>query len=97
MALGAGVGAELGVAAHAHRPAFVTDEPLPPEVVSAVETLRAVRHRHSGGIQSYYRQTHGIFICFICLTRLKNFTYKVFKEWDDIWIKTQICTSVALT
>lgn len=52
MALGAGVGAELGVAAHAHRPAFVTDEPLPPEVVSAVETLRAVRHRHSGGIQS---------------------------------------------
>lgn len=45
MALGAGVGAELCVAANAHRPPLVTDEPLPPEVLAAVETLRAVRHR----------------------------------------------------
>lgn len=45
MALGAGVGAELCVAANAHRPPLVTDEPLPPEVLAAVETLRAFRHR----------------------------------------------------
>lgn len=49
MALGAGVGAELGVAADAHWPAFVADEPLPPEVLTAVETLRALSHRHSEG------------------------------------------------
>lgn len=45
VALGAGVGAELCVAANAHRPALVTDEPLPPEVLAAVETLRVFRHR----------------------------------------------------
>ena len=39
MALGAGVGAELGVAANAHRLALVTDEPLPPEVLATVETV----------------------------------------------------------
>lgn len=39
MALGAGVGAELCVATNAHRPALVTDEPLPPEVLATVETL----------------------------------------------------------
>lgn len=49
MALGAGVGAELGVAADAHRLAFVADEPLPSEVLPTVETVRAVRHRHSEG------------------------------------------------
>lgn len=49
MALGAGVGAELGVAADAHRLAFVADEPLPPEVLPTVETVRAVCHRHSSG------------------------------------------------
>lgn len=49
MALGAGVGAELGVAADAHGPSFVADKLLPPEVLSAVETVRAVRHRHDKG------------------------------------------------
>lgn len=47
MALGAGVGAELGVAADAHRLAFVADEPLPPEVLPTVETVRAFCHRRS--------------------------------------------------
>lgn len=49
MALGTGVGAELGVAADAHRLAFVPDEPLPPEVLAAVETVRAVGHFYSEG------------------------------------------------
>lgn len=49
MALGAGVGAELGVAADAHRLAFVADEPLPPEVLPTVETVRALSHCHSEG------------------------------------------------
>lgn len=39
VALGAGVGAELGVAADAHRPAFAPYEPLPPEVFTTVETV----------------------------------------------------------
>lgn len=49
MTLGAGVGAELGVAADAHRLALVSDEPLSPEVLPTVETVRAVGHRHSEG------------------------------------------------
>lgn len=48
MALGAGVGAELGVAADAHRLAFVADVLLSAEVLPAVEAVRAVGHRHSG-------------------------------------------------
>lgn len=48
MALGAGVGAELGVAADAHWFAFVADELLPTEVLPTVETVRAVRHDHCG-------------------------------------------------
>lgn len=39
VALGAGVGAELGVAADTHRPAFATYEPLPPKVFTTVETV----------------------------------------------------------
>lgn len=39
VALGAGVGAELGVAADAHRTAFATYEPLPPEVFTTVEAV----------------------------------------------------------
>lgn len=49
MTLGAVVGAELGVAADAHRLAFVADEPLSPEVLPTVETVWAVGHRHSEG------------------------------------------------
>lgn len=47
MALGAGIGAELGVAADAHRPAFVADKPLPRKILPTVETVRALCHRHS--------------------------------------------------
>lgn len=44
----AGVGAELGVAAHTNRTPLVSDKPLPPEVLSAVETVSAaVRHFHT--------------------------------------------------
>lgn len=39
MALGTGVGAELGVAADAHSLAFITDKPLPPEVLPAVKAV----------------------------------------------------------
>lgn len=39
VALGAGVGAELGVAADAHWFAFMADELLPPEVLPTVETV----------------------------------------------------------
>lgn len=48
MALGAGVGAELGVAADAHRFAFMADELLPSEVLPTVETVGAVGHRCRG-------------------------------------------------
>lgn len=47
MALGAGVGAELGVAADAHRLAFIADVPLSPEVFPAVKAVCTVGHRHS--------------------------------------------------
>lgn len=49
MALGTGVGAELGVAADTHWLAFVADKLLPPKVVPTVEAVRAVCHRHSKG------------------------------------------------
>lgn len=39
MALGAGVGAELGVAADTNRPAFVAYEPLAPEVLPTVKAM----------------------------------------------------------
>lgn len=39
MALGAGVGTELGVAADTHRPALAADEPFTPEVLPTVETV----------------------------------------------------------
>lgn len=39
MALSAGVGAELGVAADTHRPAFITDKPLSPEVLPTVKAM----------------------------------------------------------
>ena len=57
MALGTGVGAELGVTADADGPAFVADEPLPPEVLPTVETVRALRHRHSEGTHNYNTKT----------------------------------------
>lgn len=49
MALGTGVGAELGVAADTHWLAFVADKLLPPKVIPTVEAVRAVCHRHSKG------------------------------------------------
>lgn len=49
MALGTGVGAELGVAANAHRLALVTDKPLPTQVFPAVEAVGGVCHLGSGG------------------------------------------------
>lgn len=45
-AFGAGVGAELRVAADADRPPLAADESLPAEVVAAVEAVRAVGHRY---------------------------------------------------
>lgn len=45
VALGTGVGAELGVAADAHWFAFMADKLLPSEVLPTVETVRAVCHR----------------------------------------------------
>lgn len=39
MALGTGVGAELGVAADAHWLAFMANKPLPSQVLPAVETV----------------------------------------------------------
>lgn len=39
VALSAGVGAELGVTANTHRPAFATHKLLPPEVFTTVETM----------------------------------------------------------
>lgn len=39
MALGAGVGAELGVAADTNRPAFIAYEPLSPEVLPTVKAM----------------------------------------------------------
>lgn len=42
VALGTGVGAELGVAADAHRLAFVANKLLPSQVLPAVETVGAV-------------------------------------------------------
>lgn len=49
MALGAGVGAELGVAADAHRLALVTDKLPPTQVLSAVEAVGGLCHLGSGG------------------------------------------------
>lgn len=44
----AGVGAEFGVAANTDRTTLVSDKPLPPEVLSAVETVSAaVCHCHT--------------------------------------------------
>lgn len=43
-ALGAGVGAELGVAADAHRFPLAADESLPTEVIATVEAVRAGGH-----------------------------------------------------
>lgn len=60
MALGAGVGAELGVAADAHGPALAAHEPLPPEVFATVEAVRAVGHRCTeGGSHTYSEQGGG--------------------------------------
>lgn len=44
MTLGAAVCTELGVAADAHGPALAADEPLTPEILPTVETLRVVCH-----------------------------------------------------
>lgn len=49
MALGAGVGTELGVAANAHRLALVTDKSPPTQVLPAVEAVGGVCHLGSGG------------------------------------------------
>lgn len=39
VALGTAVGAELSVAANTNRSSLVTDKPLPPEVLTAVEAV----------------------------------------------------------
>lgn len=44
MALGTGVGAELCVAAYAHRLSLAADKFLPPEVLTTVEAVGAL-HR----------------------------------------------------
>lgn len=48
VALGAGVGAEFGVTADAHRLALVTDKLLPTQVLPAVEAVGVVCHLGSG-------------------------------------------------
>ena len=58
VALGAGVGAELGVAADAHGPTLAADEPLPPEVFPTVVTVGALCHGCTEG-DSHLQQAEG--------------------------------------